>query len=151
MPSPYFDNYGLVRLESASATITADAHVGQRLAMSRAAGGVTATLPAATGSGNRYEFLVQTALTSGNYIVRVANATDTMIGTALLFADGGDTTVGFAAVAGTSDTITLSGTATGGVPGAYIVADDIASGLWHVRVVSDASGTEATPFSATVS
>lgn len=151
MPSPYFDNYGIVRLEAATVTIDDDAHVGQRLIMSRADGGVTATLPKATGSGNRYEFIIQTALSSGNYIVRVADAADTMIGTAILFADGGDTTVSFAAVVGTSDTITMNGTATGGRQGARIVVDDIASTIWAVSVVSDASGTEATPFSATVS
>ena len=150
MPSPYFDNYGIVTVTDATVSITDDAHVGQRVILHRAAGGVTATLPAATGSGNRYEFIVRTALSSGNYIVRVANTSDTMIGTAILFADAGDTVVGFAAVSGTSDTITLNGTTTGGIAGARVICDDIASNVWAVSVVSDASGTEATPFSAAV-
>ena len=73
-----------------------------------------------------------------------------MIGTAILFADAGDTTVGFAA-SGTDDTITLDGADTGGILGCEITLTDIAADLWHVAMVSDATGTEATPFSATVS
>jgi hypothetical protein len=149
MPSPYFDNYGVITLDAATVTLTDEGYVGSRLILHRAAG-VTATLPPATGSGNRYEFLVRTTVTSNGYIIRVANGSDTMVGTAILFADGGDTTVSFAA-SGTHDTITLSGTATGGIAGASVIVDDIAANLWCVRVVSDASGTEATPFSATVS
>ena len=79
----------------------------------------------------------------------MANASDTMVGTALLFADAGDTTLGFAA-SGTDDTITMDGTTRGGIAGAYVRVTDIKSNLWLVEMVSDASGTEATPFSATV-
>ena len=43
-----------------------------------------------------------------------------------------------------------NGTTTGGITGARCKVIDIAANLWHVEVISDASGTEATPFSATV-
>ena len=148
MPSPYFNNYGVETLSSATIAITDDAHVGQRLVLHRAAG-VTATLPAATGSGNRYEFIVRTTVTSNGYIIRVANATNIMVGHATIFQDGGDTQVSFETAAD-SDTITLNGTTTGGLAGARVILDDIASGLWAVEIRSAGTGIEATPFSATV-
>jgi len=149
MPSNYFDAFGIVSAAAATLAVTPDAHAGQRIILDRAAG-VTATLPAATGSGVRYEFIVATTVTSNGYIVRVANAADTMVGTAITLQDAGDTMVGFEG-AGTSDTITLNGTTTGGIAGARIVVDDVKANLWAVSVVSAATGTEATPFSATVS
>jgi len=144
MPSPYFSNYGIVTVTTETVTITDDAHVGQRVVLNRAAG-VTATLPAATGSGNRYEFILLVDAT-GNQIVQVANAADTMMGMAYIGADG-ETFY----TADTSDTITLNGTTTGGEKGARIICDDVAANLWAVVVMSEASGTEATPFSAAVS
>ncbi|MCA9687878.1 MAG: hypothetical protein KC457_37315, partial [Myxococcales bacterium] len=53
--------------------------------------------------------------------------------------------------ASTSDTITFNGSTTGGIKGATVELQDVASNLWAVRVVGAATGTEATPFSATVS
>jgi hypothetical protein len=64
--------------------------------------------------------------------------------------DGGDTT--FTAAAGaTADTLTMDGSTTGGLLGAHAVFTDIAANKWHVFYVSDATGTEASPFSAAVS
>lgn len=148
MPSNYFENYGIATITDATVSITDDAYVGQRVILSRAAG-VTATLPPATGSGNRYEFIVGVTPTSNSHKVQVTT-TDTMSGYALLAQDGGDTSVMFETGA-TSDTITLNGTTTGGVQGARVICDDIASAKWAVAVVSAATGTEATPFSAAVS
>jgi hypothetical protein len=148
MPSEYKPNAGVVSLTDASVTVRADAHAGVPLIFNRAAG-TTATLPAATGSGFNYEFIVGTALTSNSNIIRVANSVDIMVGNAILLQDAGDTMVGFE-TAGTSDTITFNGTTTGGVRGARALVTDIAAGVYWVQVVSAATGTEATPFSATV-
>jgi hypothetical protein len=52
--------------------------------------------------------------------------------------------------ADTSDTITLNGTTKGGLKGWVVDVTDIASGVWAVNVMSEASGVEATPFSAAV-
>lgn len=148
MPSPYVSNYGITTVTAATLTITADAHAGQTI-VSDLAATQTFTLPAASGSGNRYTVIVKTTKT-GDLVIQVANATDTMTGTATLATDGGDASVIFATAA-TSDTVTLDGTTTGGIAGASVELVDIASGKWWVRVLSDASGTEATPFSAAVS
>lgn len=148
MPSPHVSSYGANPVTAATLTVTPDAYAGQKIILDRA-DGITSTLPAATGSGNSYEFFVATTVTSNSHIIRVANASDTFVGTALLFADAGDTTLGFAA-AGTNDTLTMNGTSQGGIAGAYARLTDVKANLWHVEYVSDASGTEATPFSATV-
>lgn len=148
MPSPWVSNYGITTVTAASLTITAAAHAGQTI-VSNLAGAQTFTLPAASGSGNRYMVIVQTTKT-GDLVIQAASASDIMTGTATLAADGGDTSVVFATAADT-DTVTLDGTTTGGIAGASVELIDIASGKWWVRVLSDASGSEATPFSAAVS
>lgn len=146
MPSGYKPNFAVFSL-TASTTLT-DFYAGTSLALNAAAG-LTVTLPAATGTGATYEFWVGTTVTSNSYIIQVASASDVMTGTATLLADGGDTVVAFA-TAGTSDTITMNGTTTGGITGAHVKLVDIGTGKWGVYMISDASGTEATPFSAAV-
>lgn len=108
------------------------------------------TLPAATGTGNVYTIVLGATIT-GASTIKVASSADTMIGNAVLFQDGGATVNGFAAAAG-DDTVDLLGTSnsTGGMLGAIYKFRDVASTLWHVEIVSDAGGTEASPFSATV-
>lgn len=144
MPANYHRTYGLTTVTDATVTITDDGYLGAPIVLNRAAG-VTATLPPATGSGNRYEFILLVDAT-GNQIVQVANASDTMMGMAYIGADG-ETFY----TADASDTITLNGTTTGGEKGARIICDDVAANVWAVVVMSEASGTEATPFSAAVS
>ena len=135
-----------------AATVTlGSTHVGRMTTLNRAAG-IAVTLPAATGTGDEYTLHVGTTFTGASTVkVNATPGTDVMQGTAELFADAGDTVVGFATGA-TADTIDLLGTgnSTGGIFGATIVLVDSASGIWSVRYVSDAAGTEATPFSATV-
>lgn len=146
MPSPYFANYGIVTVTDATVTITDDAHVGQRVVFNRAAG-VTATLPAATGSGNRYEFIGAIDAT-GDQIIKVTG-NDTMAGVAYLGNDSAGASCFYTAA--DSDTITLNGGTKGGLKGWRVICDDIAADTWAVLVMSEASDTEATPFSAAVS
>jgi len=146
MPSQYFDTYGIVTVTSSTVTITPDAHVGQRVVMNRAAG-ITATLPAATGSGNRYEF-IGAVDASGSQIIRVADNTDVMMGVAYLGNDSAGASCFY--TADDSDTITLNGNTQGGLKGWRVVLDDIATNTWAVMVYSEASGAEASPFTAGV-
>lgn len=139
----------IVSVTDSTATVTAAAHAGRTVLLNRAAG-ITLTLPAATGTGNAYKFFVQTTVTSNNYIIQVASASDTMAGTAIVANDGGNTASIFE-TASTSDTITMDGSTTGGILGGMVELQDVATGLWAVRVVGAATGTEATPFSAAVS
>lgn len=147
MPSPYVSNYGIETVTAATLTITPAGYAGKTI-VSNLAATQTFTLPAATGSGNRYDVIVQTTKT-GDLVIQAASSSDTMDGYAILAADAGDTVVMFATGA-TTDTVTLNGTTKGGIAGAKVGLVDIASGVWFVEVFSDASGTEATPFSAAV-
>ena len=96
--------------------------------------------------GAAFEFVLSTTVT-GNFIVKVANSSDTMVGTAIL---GSGTTALVFSTATASDTITLNGTTTGGVGGATITATVVGANRYKVNVVSGATGAVATPFSATV-
>lgn len=138
-----------VNVTTATVSITAATHGGRTITLNRATG-ITATLPAASGSGVYFRFVVGTTFTGTANIV-VANTTDVINGCAVLFADGGDTVVGFAATA-SDDTVNLftASNTTGGLLGEIIELVDVASGKWHCNLVSDAGGTEVTPFSATV-
>lgn len=134
---------------TASTTITQESYDSKTILMGASGAALTFTLPAALGTGAKFKFMVSVVNTS-NYLVKVANATDTMDGKVISLQDAADTLVGWETAAD-SDTITLNGTTTGGVSiGDYVELEDIASGQWAVSGVTTSSGTEATPFSATV-
>ena len=148
-------NTGIVVLTATDA-ITQAEHAGKTLSMAEVGGNAacTFTLPAATGTGNVYKFIVGVVNTS-NYIIKVADATDTIDGQVIVTSDataGGTASVISWPTAATSDTITLDGTTTGGVGiGDYIELTDLIANQYVVSGMLKASGTEATPFSATVS
>ena len=96
--------------------------------------------------GASFDFVLSTTVT-GNFVVQVANASDTIVGTAIF---GSGTTALVFSTATASDTITLSGTTTGGVGGATITATVVGANRYKVNVVSGATGAVATPFSAAV-
>lgn len=137
-----------ISLTAATYTLTAEAHSGTTLVAARAAG-ITCTLPAALGYGSEFNFFTATTITSNSLIVKVANSTDVMQGVAIVAQDAADTVVAFETAA-TSDTITMNGSTLGGIRGDRIRLKDVAAGVWEVQVYSTATGTEATPFSATV-
>ena len=138
-------------------TLTADTsivlatHEGKILLMGEVGGNAAAafTLPAATGSGAVYTFMVSVVNTSG-YTIQVTT-TDIMQGSIMVKdADSGGAQAW--PTASDSDTITLNGTTTGGVSiGDVITLIDILSGTWAVSGQVTESGTEATMFSAAVS
>lgn len=137
----------IVNLTAATLAVTELAHDGKVITVNKA-DGTAITLPAATGSGTKLHFVIGTTITSVGTTIKVTGD-DTMTGTAWVAQDAADTVVAFEAGA-TADTITLNGTTTGGLKGDSIELIDIAADLWWVRVMAAATGTEATPFSATV-
>lgn len=139
----------LVSATAATLTATSAAHAGRTVVLDRAAG-IAVTLPAATGTGNSYKFFVATTITSNSTTIKVADATDTMAGAAIV-ANDTDASASIFETAADTDTITFNGSTTGGVKGATVELQDVAANLWSARVVGAATGTEATPFSATVS
>ena len=133
---------------TATGNITAATHAGKTLLMGEVGGNAAATftLPAATGSGAEYRFIVSVVNTSNYKIQDIA-----IDGSVILHQDSANTVQTFNTVAA-SDTITLDGTTTGGVSiGDELTLVDMATNQYSVKGVLTASGTEATPFSAAVS
>lgn len=133
-------------------TVTRAQHSGRVILLDTLTGS-TCTLPAAAGTGDRYKFFVSVAPTSNNHIIKVANASDTMVGvissvpTSIAQAV---TATSAEAAGGTDDTITMNGTTGGGIAGSYLELTDIATNLWLVQGWLVASGVLTTTLSATV-
>lgn len=140
----------IVHLTGSALTLTAAAHAGKQLIIDDATA-QTLTLPAATGTGNNYSFILG-ATKTGSQIIKVANSSDAFQGFSMAISDDGTggPVKGFTAVAGTDDTITLNDTTTGGFIGDVVSVRDIGLNKFQVDVRGKATGTEATPFSATV-
>lgn len=142
---------GDTKIVAAGATLSVvrATHRGKIITFDQASGSVI-TLPAATGSGDKYEFVVTTTVGSNSHILKVANASDTMAGvlTTATTTTGAGT---HEAAGGTDDTITMNGTTTGGIIGTHITAQDVAANLWLINGHLVGSGSLATPLSAGVS
>lgn len=126
-----------------TATLVRETHANTVLSLDASAG-ATITLPASTGGGDVYEFVVGTALTTSNYVVAAAGS-DVMAGVVMVVTDTGGLTVPTSA---TSDKATMNGSTTGGVVGSRIKLTDFKSGTWQVSGELISTGNEATPFSA---
>ena len=134
-----------------STSITQATHEGKTLLLGGAGSARTMTLPAATGSGALYRFVVG-AVNTSNYLVKVTG-NDVMYGNIISNSTGDTPDLAQPwPTAVDSDTITLNGTTTGGAAvGDFVEVQDIAADTWFVFGITTSSGTEATPFSATVS
>jgi hypothetical protein len=140
------------RLIAAGSTlaVTEALHDGKTICLDTLAGS-TCTLPAATGSGARFRFVVTVVNTSLAHVVKVTG-NDVMFGNIITNSTGD--TPDLAQIwptAADSDTISLNATTTGGLAiGDFIVAEDVVADKWAVYGVTTSSGAEATPFSAAV-
>jgi hypothetical protein len=130
-----------------STLVLTSANNNQTIKLNALAGSAV-TLPAATGSGAKFKFLVSVLATSNSHVISAA-AGDVMIG-AISGArvDSSNAVLGFAAQS-TSNTITLNRTTTGSVTvGEYVEVEDVAAGTWEVSGFLTATGAAfATPFS----
>lgn len=130
-----------------TASFTLDRTMSGNWVVCNAAAGMTVTLPASTGKGDRYKLFVGTTVTSNNFIVQVANSTDVVAGAVHLTTDIAGTSM---PTSSTSDTITMNGSTTGGIKGSWLTLEDVATGYWALSGAVICTGTEATPFSAAV-
>lgn len=141
----------VVTCTASTLSVTEKDHDGRIIVLDRAAG-IAVTLPSAK-AGLKFRFIVKTDFTGAATIKSVASA-DIMIGHALMGNNTDNSVVDWQSVAAsTNDTIDLFGTAnsTGGLAGQEITIEGLAANLWFVSMRGDAAGTEATPFSNTVS
>jgi hypothetical protein len=140
-------NLPIVASESVTAaggteTLTS-ADCGQTILLDTAAGSVV-TLPAATGSGCTYRFLVTVTNTSNDHsIVVVGN--DEFVGGLVSIGTTADNADAFtAADAGDVDAIQMNGTTEGGLLGTIITVQDISADNWGLSgtvISTDASAT----------
>lgn len=145
------DEDSIVNATAATLTVKPQTHAGKTITLNRA-GGIAVTLPAASGSGDEYEFIVGTTFTS-NATIKVANASDIFVGFAS-FANNGADTVNVYETAADSDTYTFDAAISGLAGGKVKVRDVKLNGttpVWLIEAIESEDGTAATPFSATVS
>jgi hypothetical protein len=134
-------------INSTAATLTLDPEVhGETWLTQSLAATWTITLPASTGSGVTYNVYVGTTVTA-NAIIKVANSSDVMFGGVSVSTDAGGVTI---LTGSTDDTITMSGSTTGGLKGSWVTLQDVKANEWRVSGFLISTGAEATPFSATV-
>ena len=112
------------------------------------AGGSTVTLPAATGSGVKYLFVVSALATTVAHVVQTVTSRADFIVGSLVLSNANSTASIFNGIATSSNTITLNRTTTGSVTiGESFEIEDLASNLWFVRGNLTSSSTPVTPFS----
>lgn len=113
------------------------------------AAGTVVTLPAATGTGNVYKFVVTTTASSNSHKILTAPITDVLIG--FVTGETSGTAKCFAAAAASayhSLQMPFAGTQpSGGFEGDWFELVDIASGKWQVKGCYQAGTTPTTPFS----
>jgi hypothetical protein len=137
---------------TATTVLTAAAHANRTLLMGASGAALTFTLPAATGSGNKFRFVVSVVNTS-NYLIKASAGTMLFTGN-IVGASTTDSATDAARTwtAGASDdSLLLNGTTRGGVSkGDWIELEDCSATQWAVRGFITQSGAEATPFENTV-
>lgn len=131
-----------VTAAGATETLTS-ADCGQTILLDTLAGSVV-TLPAATGSGCRFIFLVTLTNTSNDHSVVVVG-NDEFIGGLISIGTTADNADAFtAADAGDVDAIQMNGSTEGGILGTYIIVQDISADNWGLSgivISTDASAT----------
>lgn len=135
----------LVNVTASTLTVTRAEHARKIVTLNRAAG-VAVTLPAATGTGETYTFVIGTAISGGTTTFTCAGA-DKLQGHAWSISDNAGAVLGYVATAGTSTIVTLDGSTQGGYAGHSVTFTDTASARWTVNSSGKATGAEATPFS----
>lgn len=106
----------------------------------------TITLPAATGTGAKFKFVVSVTGTDGSKVIQRAGAGDNMTGVCIINSTATGSVDGFLTTA-TDNVITLNNTTSGGIMGTTVEIIDVAASLFLVSVVAAMSGTVTTPFS----
>lgn len=127
-------------------TITPAVHSDKDVVIDNATKAATINLPSASGSGAHYNFYIGTSITNGagNSITFVAGTAGDFFGKAWVVSDNSAAVLGYVAAGSTS--INFDGTTKGGIKGDWVECRDVALGKMMVRVMTNATGTEATPF-----
>lgn len=117
---------------------------GATILLNTATGSVV-TLPAATGSGQRFTFVVTTAVTSGDHKILAHSTSDFIQGN--VFTQDSATVTGYSSNGTADHSLALNGSTTGGLVGDQIELVDVAANLFQARGITQSTGVAATPFS----
>lgn len=135
-----------------AATISVTSAMAASPILLSTAAGSTATLPAATGTGNKYRFIVSTTATSGAHKILAASSSDFIQGLAI--GENAGTCKAFASGNATNHSIQMPFAGTqpsGGFVGDYFDLTDIATNIWQCNGMYQAGVTPTTPFSTATS
>ena len=136
---------------TATTAITKKAHANRRMIVTGTGAAAAMTLPEATGTGDRYIFIMGQVNTSGTTFVNADTTNCSYHGSMnLLDVDSTAQTAYFTVTAGGTDTVTFNGTTTGGQIGDFVEFVDIATDKWMVfgQARVPAGSNIATPFSS---
>lgn len=133
----------VVTVTAATLDVVEALHEGKTVVLNRA-GGIDATLPAATGSGAKYRFVIGASTTDAYAFAVTGN--DTIFGHALFDDGDGEPANGWTANGATSVSLGGATQASGGSKGDIVEFEDIAADTWLCRVTGTQGGTEVTPF-----
>lgn len=135
---------GIVSLTAASTTLTVEAHAGRTMVFNKA-DGCAAVLPAATGSGALFRFIVGTVVSGGDAVIDAGTNGADLEGT-VFGLDGTPPTANGWTAGAANDEFHMDGTTQGGKVGDWIEVLDIAADRWAIRGCISQSGSDATPF-----
>lgn len=123
--------------------LTQAAHEGRKVLLDQS-GGTDITLPASSGSGAVFEFIVSVAPSGDTHTISVVG-NDEFIGgiDVVLVTDAADAWQ--AAAADNFDRVTMNGGTQGGLVGDRVTVIDIATGVWMIE--GRVTGATSTPFS----
>lgn len=141
-------NPAIVSLTQA-VTLSKLLHAGRTCVINLAAG-FAITLPAATGSGDRYRLVFGTALTTTSTVVITAGAATILKGLALInnTGDSSAATVDAYPAGASDEKFTFDHALGAGEVGDWVEFEDIASGVFAVRAHIGAEPDPATPFAS---
>lgn len=134
----------IVNTTATQLAVTVTQHEGKIIKISSTSP-IAVTLPAASGSGAKFEMVVNVVATGTPHTI-TCNGTDVYAGSTMIAQTDTAQVNGFIATA-TDNTISLNGTTKGGLVGDKIQLVDIAANKWALRIEGAASGTVATPLS----
>jgi hypothetical protein len=118
---------------------------GKSFLLDTAAGSIV-SLPAVPIAGMKFKFIVTTAVTSNNHIIKTNDAAIFIGGGIQQFIIANAVSEGQVADAASHVTMTMNGTTTGGLLGTVVEFEAISATVWIVNGLVGSSGTLATPF-----
>ncbi len=135
----------VVNTTATSLALTSTLHANKVVVVDSAAP-FAFTLPAATGSGDKYELFIDTPATTTTSTISTVASGETMAGLVVAVVTTSNNAKGYVATS-TDNTISLNGSTKGGVKGDRIVLIDVKASQWAVTMFTAPTGSDATPFS----